>query len=42
MVTEGHKCGRREDFPQKRKEEIDKELSEILSRDGEASIEDAT
>jgi hypothetical protein len=29
MVTEGHKRGRREDCPWKRKAEIDKELSEI-------------
>jgi hypothetical protein len=29
MATEGHKHGRREDCPQKRKVEIDKELSEI-------------
>jgi hypothetical protein len=29
MVVEGHKRGRREDFPQKRKVEMDKELSEI-------------
>jgi hypothetical protein len=29
MATEDHQCGQREDFPNKRKLKIDKELNEI-------------
>jgi hypothetical protein len=39
MATEGHKCGQREDHHQmKRKDDMDKEINEILFRMEELAL----